>query len=85
MPEFSLTPEDVGERLDRYVTRQLPTHSRAYAQQLIDEQQILVDGRVTKPAITFAPAIGSASACRRLPVCPHSRFRSISSMKMSIC
>ena len=48
MPEFSLTPEDVGERLDRYVTRQLPTHSRAYVQQLIDEQQILVDGRATK-------------------------------------
>jgi 23S rRNA pseudouridine1911/1915/1917 synthase len=48
MPEFSLTPEDVGERLDRYVTRQLPTHSRAYVQHLIDEQQILVDGRATK-------------------------------------
>jgi 23S rRNA pseudouridine1911/1915/1917 synthase len=48
MPEFSLTPEAVGERLDRYVTRQLPTHSRAYVQQLIDEQQILVDGRATK-------------------------------------
>ena len=48
MPEFSLTPEDVGERLDRYVTRQLPTYSRAYVQQLIDEQQVVVDGRATK-------------------------------------
>ena len=48
MPEFSLTPEDVGERLDRYVTRQLPMHSRAYVQQLIDAQQIVIDGRATK-------------------------------------
>ena len=48
MLEFSPTPEDVGERLDRYVTQQLPTHSRAYVQQLIDEEQILVDGRPTK-------------------------------------
>jgi 23S rRNA pseudouridine1911/1915/1917 synthase len=50
MPEFSLTPEDVGERLDRYLTRQLPMHSRAYLQQLIAEQQILVNGRTTKPS-----------------------------------
>jgi 23S rRNA pseudouridine1911/1915/1917 synthase len=48
MLEFSPTPEDVGERLDRYVTQQLPTHSRAYVQRLIDEEQILVDGRPTK-------------------------------------
>src|SRR5919109_4814829 len=48
MPEFSLTVEDVGERLDRYLTRQLPTRSRAYLQQLIAEQQILVNGRTTK-------------------------------------
>lgn len=48
MPEFSLTPEDVGERLDRYVTRLLPTYSRSYVQQLIDEQQIVVDGRAAK-------------------------------------
>jgi 23S rRNA pseudouridine1911/1915/1917 synthase len=50
MPEFSLTLEDVGERLDRYLTRQLPTHSRAYLQQLIAEQQILVNGGTTKPS-----------------------------------
>jgi 23S rRNA pseudouridine1911/1915/1917 synthase len=48
MLDFALTPEDVGDRLDRYVTRQLPTHSRTYVRQLIDEQQILVDGRPTK-------------------------------------
>src|ERR671925_637656 len=50
MPEFSLTSEDAGERLDRYLTRQLPMHSRAYLQQLIAEQQILVNGRTTKPS-----------------------------------
>jgi 23S rRNA pseudouridine1911/1915/1917 synthase len=49
MPEFSSTPEDVGERLDRYLTRQLPAHSRAYLQQLIEQKRILVDGRATKP------------------------------------
>jgi 23S rRNA pseudouridine1911/1915/1917 synthase len=49
MPEFPITSEDVGERLDRYLTRQLPAHSRAYLQQLIAQQQILVDGRATKP------------------------------------
>jgi 23S rRNA pseudouridine1911/1915/1917 synthase len=49
MCEFSPTAEEAGERLDRYLTRQLPTHSRAYLQQLIDEQQILVHGRATKP------------------------------------
>ena len=49
MPEFSLTSEDAGERLDRYLTRQLPMHSRAYLQQLIAEKQILVDGRAAKP------------------------------------
>jgi 23S rRNA pseudouridine1911/1915/1917 synthase len=49
MPEFPITSEDVGERLDRYLTRQLPAHSRAYLQQLIEQQLILVDGRATKP------------------------------------
>jgi 23S rRNA pseudouridine1911/1915/1917 synthase len=48
MPEFALTADDVGERLDRYLTRQLPTHSRAYLQQLIAAQQILVNGRAAK-------------------------------------
>jgi 23S rRNA pseudouridine1911/1915/1917 synthase len=48
MPEFLCTPEDIAERLDRYVTRQLPTHSRAYLQQLIAQKQILVSGRTTK-------------------------------------
>jgi 23S rRNA pseudouridine1911/1915/1917 synthase len=49
MPEFLITPEDVGERLDRYLTQHLPSHSRAYLQQLVEQKQILVDGRTAKP------------------------------------
>jgi 23S rRNA pseudouridine1911/1915/1917 synthase len=47
--EFTITFEGGGERLDRFLTRQLPTHSRAYLQQLIEQGQILVDRRTTKP------------------------------------
>jgi 23S rRNA pseudouridine1911/1915/1917 synthase len=49
MPELLITSEDVGERLDRYLTQQLPMHSRAYLQQLIDQKYVFVDGRTTKP------------------------------------
>jgi 23S rRNA pseudouridine1911/1915/1917 synthase len=48
MPEFLITLDDVNERLDRFLTRQLPTHSRAYLQQLIEQGHIMVDGRATK-------------------------------------
>jgi 23S rRNA pseudouridine1911/1915/1917 synthase len=48
MSEFSVAPEAINERLDRFVTRQLPMHSRAYIQQLIDLGQILVDGHTAK-------------------------------------
>jgi 23S rRNA pseudouridine1911/1915/1917 synthase len=49
MSEFSVAPEDVKARLDRLVARQLPVHSRAYIQQLIELGHILVDGRAMKP------------------------------------
>ena len=48
MVELLSTPEDVNERLDRFLARRLPTHSRAYLQQLIDRGQIVVHGRATK-------------------------------------
>src|SRR5688572_25927224 len=48
MPEFSISPADVNERLDRFLTRQLPAHSRAYLQQLIEQGQIAVGGQATK-------------------------------------
>jgi 23S rRNA pseudouridine1911/1915/1917 synthase len=49
MLEFPITSQDAGERLDRYLTRQIPAHSRAYLQQLIEQRQVLMDGRATKP------------------------------------
>lgn len=50
MPDFSVTSADAGQRLDRFLTRQLPAHSRAYVQQLIAERQVLIDGQPSKPA-----------------------------------
>jgi 23S rRNA pseudouridine1911/1915/1917 synthase len=49
MPDIAVMPTDASERLDRFLTRQLPAHSRAYLQHLIEQGQILVDGRATKP------------------------------------
>jgi 23S rRNA pseudouridine1911/1915/1917 synthase len=46
---FSVASEDIDERLDRFVARQLPAHSRAYLQQLIEGGHILVDGHTAKP------------------------------------
>jgi 23S rRNA pseudouridine1911/1915/1917 synthase len=48
MPDFTITSADVHERLDRFLSQQLQTHSRAYLQQLIERGQVLVDGRVAK-------------------------------------
>src|SRR5919205_713565 len=49
MPDIAVMPTDASERLDRFLTRRLPAHSRAYLQHLIEQGQILVDGRATKP------------------------------------
>ena len=49
MPEFCVTSSDSGERLDRFLARQLPEYSRAYLQQLINRAHILVGGHVSKP------------------------------------
>jgi 23S rRNA pseudouridine1911/1915/1917 synthase len=48
MSEFTVTAVDVHGRLDHFLSRQLPMHSRAYLQQLIEREQILVDGRAVK-------------------------------------
>jgi 23S rRNA pseudouridine1911/1915/1917 synthase len=50
MPEFATTSEDRNQRLDHFLTRQLPAHSRAYLQQLIAAGQVVVDGRPRKPS-----------------------------------
>ena len=56
MPEFLITPDDVNERLDRFLARQLPAHSRAYLQQLIEQGQITVDGHATKSGYRLRPS-----------------------------
>lgn len=46
---FSVQPEDVGQRLDRYLVGALTEVSRTHIQQLISGGAILVNGRVSKP------------------------------------
>lgn len=48
MPEFTIASTAAHERLDRFLSRHLPTYSRAYLQQLIAQGHILVNGRATK-------------------------------------
>ncbi|MGH8056263.1 MAG: S4 domain-containing protein, partial [Candidatus Entotheonellia bacterium] len=48
MPEFVVISDDVNRRLDHFLTRELPAHSRAYLQQLILAGHILVGGRPMK-------------------------------------
>jgi 23S rRNA pseudouridine1911/1915/1917 synthase len=50
---YSLTVDtaSAGERLDRYVARALPTLSRSYAQQLIADAQITVNGRPARASL----------------------------------
>ncbi len=45
-----LTVQTSGERLDRYVSERLPDLSRAAAQRLIEEGNVRVDGRESKPS-----------------------------------
>lgn len=47
-PTTTLTVDTSGSRLDRYVSDHLPDLSRAAAQRLIDDAQILVDGVARK-------------------------------------
>jgi 23S rRNA pseudouridine1911/1915/1917 synthase len=47
---LTVEPDAVGCRLDRWLTARLPTLSRARLQQLIDDGQVRVGGRVLKPA-----------------------------------
>jgi len=52
MPGFPLTltvaSEDSGQRLDQYLTANIPEVSRARVQQLIDRNEVLVDGAIAK-------------------------------------
>lgn len=55
MPEFPITfstgTENAGQRLDQFLTSQLPDASRARVQQLIAKGEVRVDGAAAKPSL----------------------------------
>src|SRR5579862_5005340 len=48
MSEHAVSTEAAGQRLDRFLQQQLPEHSRAFLQKLIEEERVVVNGRKTK-------------------------------------
>jgi 23S rRNA pseudouridine1911/1915/1917 synthase len=48
--EFVVTADDAGQRLDRFLTAQLPELSRNRIQSLMDDGHVLVDGAAKKPS-----------------------------------
>lgn len=46
---FEVTPEQEGERLDKYLSLVYPTQSRTFFQKLIREEQVSVNGKPQKP------------------------------------
>lgn len=48
---FSATPEDAGVRLDQFLAGKIPDISRVRVQQLIEQGQVLVDGKSAKPSL----------------------------------
>lgn len=46
MTEINLQVEEKGERIDRYLSQQLPNLSRSRIQQLIEQEQVQVNGKV---------------------------------------
>ena len=45
---FSVAEESAGQRLDQWLRTQLPAHSRAYLQKLIEEGRVMVNARPRK-------------------------------------
>src|ERR1051325_5244038 len=52
---FSVTEETAGERLDVFLAKQLDGWSRSRLQRLIEEQDVLVNGRAAKPSYKLRP------------------------------
>src|SRR5689334_9882789 len=48
---FAVSSENAGARLDQFLTAKITDVSRARIQQLIEQAQILVDGKPAKPAL----------------------------------
>jgi 23S rRNA pseudouridine1911/1915/1917 synthase len=53
--ELRPTRDALNERLDKYLAAQLPDFSRAHLQRLIDEGQVLVDGRLRRRTFKVTP------------------------------
>ena len=50
---FSVTEEDVGQRLDTFLAAHIEGWSRARLQRLIDDADVLVNGIIAKPSYTL--------------------------------
>jgi len=50
-PTISVPPDAAGQRLDQFLTAQLPDISRARVQQLLHEGKALVNGSAAKPSL----------------------------------
>jgi 23S rRNA pseudouridine1911/1915/1917 synthase len=48
--EWTVGPDEAGQRLDRFIAIQLPDTSRTHVQNLIDEGRVLVGGIAKKPS-----------------------------------
>src|SRR5438128_789826 len=47
-----VTNEAAGQRLDQFLRQELPEHSRAFLQKLIEQGNVLVNGRAFKASYT---------------------------------
>ncbi len=50
LPSLTATDADAGSRLDQFLVAHLPDVSRARVQALIEDEKILVDGKISKPS-----------------------------------
>ena len=52
---FSVTEKDAGERLDAFLAHRIEGWSRARLQRLIEDADVLVNGRIAKPSYRLRP------------------------------
>jgi 23S rRNA pseudouridine1911/1915/1917 synthase len=50
-----VTAATAGPRLDQFLRNELPEHSRAFLQKLIDDRHVLVNSKPAKPSYTVRP------------------------------
>jgi 23S rRNA pseudouridine1911/1915/1917 synthase len=64
--QFTVGTQQAGSRLDRFVADCIPDLSRSYAQQLIADNHIRVNGRDARPSLVLQPG-DSVTVVRPLP------------------